>query len=642
MIKRYLIYFLLLPILAACTDDGAPACLSQEDTAYQVTGSIRSMLSCSPRAIDNEQGTAFEANDEILIGLDGSDKTYTYVYSPDKNIFSPGTTDNDKGLWSELITKGSSNADIYAWFKNTSSTTVLPSLNSTLSVAQDQTTEEGYKSSLYMAAHIRQAGTATTLNFTFAHLVCRLKLSIDFNDKSILYSDIQNTVVKMRLYTSATLGKSDPDGDYKLTVDATNAPTDDIVMLTTWDDKDASHLESVCLLPPQTLTAGHSVITITLNNGKEYTCTLSKDLPLEAGTEAKIPIEIVVGGTSVYDPVVSVVPQTQKTSYSGNRLITGNVDKTITIYEKQADGSWGTPAYVYAGKKSDERLEVGQQYFASIDICGDYAGAGVSSKDGGSSATGDIVYLLQKDKSTGKWYKVSQETTSGYSLAINNNFIIYGSSSGPCNAIPIDKNEGFLIDSKETFQGLNTYKLCIADNDVFCNGQKVYQLQLGSNGKPTETEIANINGTRCFTDGKKAIRQEGDAPYRYPVQIYNLAEGKYEIIDSAINAGSGRSVVIYDKYALVGRETIALVLYYFDGNQWRRLGEHSDDQSFLKILQKYAPSNQIKDLSSLDGSNLMMKGTKVSVVSNNITYFVENIDQIVKQYLADNPLSTTN
>ena len=268
-----------------------------------------------------------------------------------------------------------------------------------------------------------------------------------------------------------------------------------------------------------------------------------------------------------------------------------------------------------------------------------------------------MVYLLQKDKATGKWYKVEQFSdsgtkASGYSLAINDNFIIYGgSSSTSCNAIPIDKTKGFLTDLKEELPNVTTYKLCIADNNVFCSSQAVYQLNLDNQGNLTSTllkDLADSKGvynTRCFTDGKKVIRQVGEGN----ISIYNLLQGgASETIEYPIQAGNGRPVVIYDKYALAGCNTEALVLYYFDGNKWRRLGEPDDKQSFLKILQEYAPSDQIKNLKSLYGNNLMMKGTKVSIVSGGAegdtdnptptTYFVENIDQIVKQYLADKPL----
>lgn len=656
MIKRYLIYFLLLPILASCTDDDAPARLPQEDTAYQVTGSIRSMLSSSPRAIDNEQGTAFEANDEILIGLDGSDKTYTYVYSPDKNIFSPGSTDNDKGLWSELIAKGSSNADIYAWFKNTSSTTALPSLNSTLSVAQNQTTKEGYESSLYMAAHIRQAGTATTLNFTFAHLVCRLKLSIDFNDKSILYSDVQNAVVKMRLYTSATVGKNEPNGDYKLTVDATNAPTDDIDMLTKWDDKNASHLESVCLLPPQTLTAEYSVITITLNNGKEYTCTLSKDLPLEAGTEAKIPIKIEVGGTSVYEPVVSVVPQTKISSYSGNRLITANNDNTLSVYDKQADGSWGTPSMVYESLDSEKVFQPTDYEGRALDLYTDYVAYST-----GEGTTNGKTYFCKRDKRTGKWYKangplkakINDDTDRiSYTISLNEHFLVAGGAnqSSSVTIYPIDA-DGNLNENGTYFGSLSGFKLSLAENDVLCTANYSYQLSL--NGTTVEmVKLKPFSADRIASDGYKVILQKD----KNVIRILNISTGTTETIQDAPYAGVGLPVAIYDKYALVGgngdgtnffstdkKDVDWLLLLYYDGTKWIHIGSKDDPDSFLNLLRKYAPNDAMTgDDFHLEGVSIVMKGTRAVIQSHKKTYFVENIDELADKWLKDNSSSTNN
>jgi len=642
--KKYLVYLLLPLALAACTDSGDGTI---DDTPkdkyadYQITGSIHP-IHAAGRVVDGEVETKFQENDEILIGwnVSGGGTYNGHAYQYKSEMFSP-TNNDPAALWTALEKETATTVDVYAWYRKSATETAIP-VNNTISVTTDQSTEEAYTSNIYLAAHTTYDKNTISLQFAFSHLMARLKLSIDFNDKGISTSEVQGATVKTKLYTSGTLQEGGSGTNKSLQIGNVQTLAE-ISMLVEGDNN--YHLDCTCLLPPQKLNTSDHVITITLYNGKEYTCTLGKDLTLKAGEEAKVPIEISAGGTSVYDPVVTVVPATQKTSYSGNRLITGNTDLTITIYDKQADGSWGSPAYVYDGKNSNNKLTVGKPYFASVDICGDYAGAGVSQNNGGESANGDIVYLLQKDKSTGKWYKVSNETTSGYSLALNDNFIIYGGSNGPCNAIPIDKNKGFLTGSKYTFSGLSTYKLCIADNDVFCNHQKVYQLRLGSDGKPAANKIADIDGTRCFTDGKRAIRQEDG---NKPIKIYNLTGGYYETIDNAINAGSGRSIVIYDKYALAGYETEALVLYYFDGNKWRRLGESSNDQSFLKILQEYAPSDQIKNLKSLYGNNLMMKGTKVSIVSGGgksdtdnptpTTYFVENIDQIVKQYLVDNPL----
>ena len=652
--KKYLVYLLLPLALAACTDSGDGTI---DDTPkdkyadYQITSSIHP-IHAAGRVVDGEVETKFQEEDVILIGWNVSgDGTYNgYAYQYKSEMFSP-TNNDPAALWTALEKESATTVDVYAWYRKSASESTIP-VNNTISVTTDQSTEEAYTSNIYLAAHTTYDKNTISLQFAFSHLMARLKLSIDFNDKGISTSEVQGATVKTKLYTSGTLQEEGSGTNKSLQIGNVQTLAE-VSMLVEGDNN--YHLDCTCLLPPQILNTDDHVITITLYNGKEYTCTLGKDLTLKAGEEAKVPIGISAGGTSVYDPVVTVVPATQKTSYSGNRLITGNTDQTITIYDKQADGSWGSPAYVYDGKDSNNKLKVGKPYFASVDICGDYAGAGVGSNNGGSSANGDMVYLLQKDKSTGKWYKVEQFSdsgtkASGYSLAINDNFIIYGgSSSSSCNVIPIDKTKGFLTSYKGAVSA-STYKLCIADNNVFCNSQTVYQLNLDNQGKPISTLLkdlanGNVYNTRCFTDGKKVIRQLGGGS----ISIYNLLQGGVsETIESPIQAGSGRPVVIYDKYALAGYETTTLVLYYFDGNKWRRLGESSDNQSFLKILQKYAPSDQINNLKSLYGNNLMMKGTKVSIVSGGgtgdtenptpTTYFVENIDQIVQQYLADKPL----
>ncbi len=638
--RKDLVYLLLPLALAACTESIGGA---MDDTpegkyaGYRVTGSINP-IQVTSRVVDGEVETKFQENDVMLIGWNasgsGTYNGYAYTYNDEK--FSP-TDGNPASLWTALE-KETGTVDVYAWYRKNGEQTVIP-VGNTLSVTTDQSTEAQYTSNIYLAAHTICSSSTTSLEFGFSHLMARLKFSIDFNDKSISTSEVQRAVVKTRLYISGTLQPTGAGTEKNLqVVDVESSGSlEEVTMLTKGDNN--YHIDCTCLLPPQTLTTTNHSITITLDNGKEYICTLGKSLTLKAGEEAKVPIEISVGGTSVYDPVVTIVPQTLKSSYSGNRLITGNSDKTITIYDKQADGSWGAPAYVYASKASGEHLKIARNYFNCIDICGDYAGVGVSKRNGGSSESDDIVYLLRKDKTTGKWYVAQTNANkSGYSLAVNENFIIYGGSGTGCTAIAIDKNDGFSTQS--SYFDIGTYKLCIADNDVFCNGSVVYKLNLGSNGKPAYSKIASLGSTRNFTDGKKVITQKGDGDNNTNIiTIYNIETGRNETIDYPIVAGSGLPVVIYDKYALAGFEAKRLVLYYFDGNRWRRLGAYDDDQSFLKILQRYAPSDQINDLTFLDGNLLMMKGTKVTIVSEGTTYFVENVDQIVKRYLQDNPLT---
>lgn len=624
--KKYNLCFFLLTLLSACTGEDNSN-VKTDYPEYQVKGEILP-VSPSARITDSEKVTSFQSGDSILIGWEGNTSTYQYTYSGNDGVFALAD-ENNRSLWSDLI-RQSGTIDVYAWYGKSSDGTTLPA---TVSVDNDQSTEGKYLSNIYLAAHTVCSPTVTSLDLKFSHLMARLRLSIDFNDKEISTSDMLNATVTTLLHTSGTLKPADADKNLQI-VDVAAASPVEVTMLTQ-TVAGSYHLDCICLLPPQTLTAASTVITITLDNGKEYSCTLSKDLTLNAGEEVKIPIEISVGGTSVYDPAITIVPDTRISSYSGNRLITGNIDQTVTIYEQQADGSWGNPAYVYASPDSDQKLDVERPYFASIDICGDYAGAGVSYQNGGSSRSDDKVFLFHKNKTTGKWYMVQKmDNTAAYALTMNERFIIYGNgNANSCYVIPIDKNKGFRTDLRTKFN-ISTYKLYIADNDIFCNNSKVFQLT-SENNKINVTDIVDVNGERCSTDGKKVIRQNASQN----IHIYNLKAEEEETIDYPIVAGTGRPVVIYDRYALAGYELTTLVLYYFDNTKWRRLGDRTDNQSFLKILQQYAPSNQIKGLTYLEGNKLMMKGTKISIVSNDITYFVENIDQIVSRYLQEHPLN---
>lgn len=627
--KKQNLYLLLLSILAGCTDIDTPH-IATGDSNYQVTACIRS-ISCAPRVNDGKTQSTFQTGDKILIGWEGNASAYGYTYSGSDGIFTP-SDENGKSLWSKLIEKGTETVEVYAWYDPASASGTLPADNSTLSVKSDQSTEKDYLSGLYMAAHQQVEGTAKTLDFTFRHLVSRIRLSIDFNDKSIEEADIQDAVVKMRLYASATIEKETASKDYQLTVSSSlPGPTDDITLFTT-TEPGSSHLECICLIPPQSLDEKNS-ITIVLGKGKEYTCTLGKSLALSAGQEVALSIEITTEGTDVHAPVVTVVPETSNCSYSGNRLITGNTDGTVSIYEKQADGSWGVPSKVYESLESDNLFQLTDDYYVqAIDLYKNYAGWCAMKKGMILSSTNDRVYFCKRQK--GKWY-VSNTllNTPCYSLVLNKDFLVYGPEGGPdATAVPISENGEYLIENRKVLPGFSGFKLCIAENNVLCNGNVLAKVRLGADNKPTIDKIQTFNSYRAFTDGKRIITQMDKAA----ITIYNIEAKKFETIENPIEAGVGRPVVIYENYALAG-EAAELVLYYFDGSKWIRLGDQNDKNSFLAILQKYAPDESINDLTYLVGTNLMMKSTRVTIVSNSITYFVENIDELVRRWLEDNP-----
>lgn len=629
--KKQNLYLLLLSILAGCTDIDTPH-IATGDSNYQVTACIRS-ISCTPRVNDGKTQSTFQTGDKILIGWEGNASAYGYTYSGSNGIFTP-SDENGKSLWSKLIEKGTGKVEVYAWYDpaSASASSTLPADNSTISVKSDQSTEKDYLSGLYMAAHQQVESTAKTLDFTFRHLVSRIRLSIDFNDKSIEESDMQDAVVKMRLYASATIKKGTANKDYQLTVSSSaSGPTDNITLLTT-TEPGSSHLECICLIPPQSLDEKNS-ITIILGKGKEYTCTLGKGLALSAGQEVALSIDITTEGTDVHAPVVTVVPETNNCSYSGNRLITGNTDGTVSIYEKQADGSWGVPSNVYESLESSNLFQLTDNYYVqAIDLYKDYAGWCAMKKGSSQSSTNDRIYFCKRQK--GKWY-VSNTllNTPCYSLVLNKDFLVYGPQGGrDATAVPISESGEYLIDNRKALSGFNGFKLCIAENSVLCNGNVLGKVRLGADNKPTIDKIKTFDSYRAFTDGKRMITQTDNKA----ITIYNIETATFESIENPIKAGAGRPVVIYENYALAGGPK-ELVLYYFDGSKWIRLGNQDDNNSFLAILQKYTPDESINDLTYLEGTNLMMKSTRVTIVSNSITYFVENIDELVKLWLKDNP-----
>ena len=638
--KKYLVY-LLLP-LAACTDSGDGTIddtPKDKYTDYQITGSIHP-IHAAARVVDGEVETKFQENDVMLIGWSGAYNGYAYKYGSNET-FTPVSGDAS-ALWTGLASAYSNTAiDVYAWYRRSESETAIP-VGSSVSVNEDQSTEDKYTANICLAAHTTYDNNTTSLQFGFSHLMARLKLSIDFNDKGISTSDLLNSTVTTQLYTSGTLQASTAEDKKLEIVNVESSNSLKKVTMFTQVSAGSYHLDCTCLLPPQTLTPGATLITITLGSGKEYTCTLGKDLTLKAAEEAKIPINISVGGTSVYAPVVTILPETKTSSYSGNRLITANSDDTISIYEKQADGSWVKTSDVYESDGSTTVLQMSGEYHVRVvDIYGDCAGIGATTSTGAISNTSEIVYFCRRNQSTGKWYLANtMSNTSCYSLVLNADFFVYGGSEGnqKCKAIPINADGTLNTGKVKEDLSFHGFKLCLAENNMLCTGDHLYQLRLDASGFPVISDIPGISGTRSFTDGKRVISQIDKSDPS--LKIYNIEKGKYETIKDLVTPTAGRPVVIYDKYALVATKT-NVILYYFDeaANQWVALGGTTGD-SFLDLMKTYAPSDAINKVEKLDNDpQLMMKGARAVIVSNNVTYFVENIDEIANQYLAEHPLS---
>lgn len=642
--KKQNLYLLLFSILAACTDIDTTQ-VGAGNADHQVTACIRS-ISCGPRVSDDKTQTTFQTGDPILIGWETT--AYRYSYSGSEGLFTPA--DNDaKGLWSKLIANGSNKVDVYAWYDPdaTSSSGTLPADDSILSVKTDQSTEENYMSGLYMAAHQQVEATASTLEFTFQHLVSRIRLSIDFNDKAIEESDIQDAVVKMRLHASASIGKDQTSKDYQLTVPSSSSgPADDITFLTT-TEVGTSHLDCICLLPPQSLDEKNP-ITIVLGKGKEYTCTLDKSLTLPAGQEVALSIDIKTEGTDIYKPVVTIIPKTVASSYYGNRLLCVKQETDgsyrLYVYEKQADDSWGNPMTIYESLDGGNALSLSSFY--CLDICRDYVAVGTSNTTGGK------IYFCKRDKSTGKWYKSAGPIDrSSYAIVINEHFLVAGTAGGNVTIYPITENGELDSENATITTDFDGFKLRLADNNVLCAKMSLHQLALDAEGKATVTTIKAFPATgkalrASSSDGKKVILQEDGEI----VRIYNIATDSFETIETPTTAGVGLPVAIYGDYALAGGDANALdgnsfngqginwlVLLYYDGTKWIRIGAVDDPNSFLNLLKTYTSDETIQSVTSLVGGGIVMKGTRASITSGGVTYFVENIDKIVDAWLADNP-----
>jgi hypothetical protein len=661
--KKYAIYFLWLPMLVASCTDVNELPTPAADTYHRVTASISS-VSASPRVAIDGQKTAFTDKDPIGIGWQygGSSYQYQYAYSADRKIFAAAEGDNNKDLWSNLIKAGSNKVDIYAWYgklpasADGTSTMALPADDSSISVEGDQSAEANYLSSLYMAAHIKAAGTANNLDFEFKHLVSRIRLSVSFTDGGLKAEDIEGTVVKMSsLKVGATVGK-DTNSDYQLT--ATDG-TSDITMYTVRTDATAEGelpgLEANCLVPSQTLTTDNK-ISITLGNGKQYTCSLNKELALDAGKMVTLVVTVNVVEIEVAEPTITVIPNTEVSSFWEGRLIVANKDKTITVYEKNGYGSWGAPLYVYEKIEGVDYIKrvTGSYKVRTIDIYKNWAGIGITMDTGSVSQSTDSVYLCKKDANTGRWYVIQKDNAHCYALTLNEDYIVYGGygNSKSCKIYPIT-SEGGLGKSTgtSTFDG---FKLNIGKDDrgnnILCTGVTLYKLTTDTDGKVNQKSIGTVaNYTRGYTDGKKIITQaDGNNDIKIHKITYNDATGEPsgitgENIENAVKAGAGSPpVAISGDYAFAG-STSMLVLYYFYNDKWYRLGSTSSNandynQSFLAILKRYVPSEEINKATLLEGITLKFKGnhlTLVNTTSDKTTYFIENIDKIVKQYLAD-------
>lgn len=634
--KKYRIYIALLLFLSAsCTDDRDS--IGQDNGNFRVTASIENTDAVT-RVADNGIRTSFAKNDEILIGWSGS-VSYKFLYSgANNNEFNPNDTDKDRGLWSDMLQSATPTVDVYAWYGTMNSS--LPMVGTTVSIPQDQTSESKLLSAICMAAHQSVSPASTyTLNFSFQHLTARLALSVDIVDPMVAQVDVMGATAQINnIYAAGTIAKDATSGDYKLNVRDDKAGTESIRMKQSWSDQEPFHLDFECLLPPQTLGAGQS-ITITLANGKEYVCSISGDLTLQAGYKKALSASLKAEASADFKPKLTRIPDAANSAYSGNRLICCISNSTTgecryRVYDKQPDGSWGEGDLVYKDEEGQKEFltasgpsKIGCQ---GIDISGDYA---VISTNLNNNST----YFIKKSKGTGKWYCAKGNIQGyGYSVCISNDFLVSGNhpdSYGARNRsyiYPIDE-DGNLGAVQDTPVGISAYK-CSIYGGILATNSGVYEYNTNNGQWEKLFDYTYGDNQRVATDGKRVIMQDGSSDFPTDVYIYNVATRHEESWEGAkAKATVNKPIAIYGDYALAGTPTEINICYRNPATEkWSIL---NPDGGFLEMIKHWDKSITI---TTINGENISMKGTRAMIVDPQIgSIFIENIDKMVEDYLAD-------
>ena len=229
--KKYRILIAgLLLLSASCTDEMERD--EQSNGSFRVTASIEDTGAMS-RVADRNNRTSFTENDLISIGCSGSD-FYKYRYSGTNGVFVPNTTDTDRKLWSDLLSKSSTAVDVYAWYGTMAMSSALPAVGTSVSIPQNQTTEAKLLSAICMAAHQSASPATNTLNFTFHHLTARLFLSVDIVDPAVRQTDVMDATAQVnQIYADGTIATS-TSGEYQLNVPNDKAGTQSIRMKQFW------------------------------------------------------------------------------------------------------------------------------------------------------------------------------------------------------------------------------------------------------------------------------------------------------------------------------------------------------------------------------------------------------------------------
>lgn len=633
--KRYGLYITLFAMLTACSDYQQEIELPSDLSDYIVTGSIVS-IDTSARLADKNNQTIFQSGDPVFIGWgNGSRSTtsYQYIYSGENGIFHPAEDNANYSLWKDLITNAGSSTEIYAWYGGTNCNT-LPAVGSDITVPSNQALESVYLSAICMGAHTSVASPAVckTLNFEFNHLLACLKVHVRIDDKAVTPADvIGSSAVITGLKTTGKIALDAASG-YILSTE--NATTGDIQMYQCpWSDQDPFLIDFKCLVPPQTLSAGQQIV-VTLANGKKYICSLGdSNTNLQAGKETYLNIEIAAKeGVSVFTPVCTMFP-VMGGAFSGNRIFcTEKVgEKTgFRIYDKRPDGSWGTGEPVYTDENGTTVFLASGG--GSLNIYGDYA---VTSFDGST-------HFIKKSKTTGKWfYAKGNFPFSGYATAISQNFLATGNhvddKQNRTYIYPIDENgnlgTGYIVTN------ISGYKMSLVDN-ILATNSGVYQYNESTQKWDVLHSWGMRSTRRISTDGKRIIVQNGSD--RSNVQIFRVDAVNKKIIEegwegSPAQAGVGVPIGIYGNYALSGGENTNSSKNWLDisyrnpeTGEWKNLG------SFLPLMKRADPTITA---ASLKGNSISLKGTRALITSDGVVYFVENIDKMVEDWIANLPAS---
>ena len=635
--KRSQIFIALLLLLpASCTDDAEHD--EQNSRDFRITASIEDNGIAS-RVADRNDRTSFTENDEIFIGWDGS-ASYKYLCSGVNNVFVPNATDADRGLWSDLLHNTSTTVEVYAWYGTMSSS--LPAVDATISIPQDQTSESKLLSAICMAARKSVSPTTNALDFSFHHLTARLFLSVDIVDDAVTQTDVMDAAAQIsHIYADGTI-TTDVSGEYQLSVISDDkAGKQSIRMKRSWSDQEIYHLDFECLLPPQTLGAGQNII-ITLANGKEYVCKISNEITLQAGQKMTLSAELKASGDASFKPKLTTIPNATNSAFSGNRLICAIKDASgeyrYRVYDKQPDGSWGEGVLVYEDEAGT--IEFPTQTYSNIlkrdgaiEMSGDYVVLG-------TNADNNSLYFIKKSKKTGKWYCANGRLQGrGYGVCISEDFLVGGNhvssapNAGRSYIYPIDEN-GELGPVQDTPKGIGAYKCSIYGGVLATNtGVYRYNADKGEWESLPGASASDVYGNtrRVATDGKRVILQNGST--QSDVYIYNVETGKKEEWEGATaKAHQSKPIAIYGNYALAGR-TDGIDICYRDPitEKWSII---NPDGGFLEMMKHWAPRLTITTIS---GENLSMKGPRAMIVDaiSSQSFFIENIDKMVDDYLAD-------